>query len=91
MHLVTHLTAFIAVIDPGQGTQPPGTAGINKLVSWVAWGALVCCVVGMIAAGGKMALAVHRGDGGEHVQRLGLVLIGSIIVGAASGLVGAVA
>ena len=77
------------VIDPGQGTAPPGSQGVVTIVSWVAWVAVALCVVGVIAAGVGMLFAGRRGDGGEHVKTLGYVLAGSIVIGGASALVGA--
>ena len=77
------------VIDPGQGTAPPGSEGVVTIVSWVAWIAVALCVVGVIAAGVGMLFAGRRGEGGEHVKTLGYVLAGSIVIGGASALVGA--
>ena len=36
----------LAIIDPGQGTAPPGSGQLTTLVSYVAWGVTVLCVVG---------------------------------------------
>ncbi len=85
------LTSVIAAVpNPGQGTQPPGSDGIVTIIKWAAWIGLAVCVLGVIIAGGSMAVASRRGEGGEHMSRLGWVLGGCIIIGAASGLVGAV-
>lgn len=88
-------TAFVFDIiaqipNPGQGSQPPGTQGFQTILKWAAWVGLAVCVLGVIIAGGSMAVASRRGEGGEHMSRLGWVLGGCIIIGAASGLVGAV-
>jgi hypothetical protein len=47
------------------------------------------CVLGIIIAGTMMAIGQRRGEGGEHASRLGWVIAGCIVIGAASGLVGA--
>jgi hypothetical protein len=47
------------------------------------------CVLGVLIAGGMMAVSMQRGSGGEHVARLGWALGGCIVIGAASALVGA--
>jgi len=83
------LDVYADVIDPGQGTAPPGSQGVVTIVSWVAWVAVALCVVGVIAAGVGMLFAGRRGEGGEHVKTLGYVLAGSIVIGGASALVGA--
>lgn len=76
--------------NPGNGAQPPGTKGFQTILQWAAWIGLAVCVLGVIIAGGSMAVASRRGEGGEHMSRLGWVLGGCIVIGAASGLVGAV-
>jgi len=79
-----------AVPDPGRGSQPPGSDGLVTIIKWAAWIGLAVCVLGVIIAGASMAVASRRGDGGEHMSKLGWVLGGCIIIGSASGLVGAV-
>lgn len=79
-----------AVPDPGRGSQPPGSGGLVTIIKWAAWIGLAVCVLGVIIAGASMAVASRRGDGGEHMSKLGWVLGGCIIIGSASGLVGAV-
>ena len=75
--------------DPGSGTAPPGSEGLLAILSWAAWIAFGICVLGVIIAGGAMAIGNRRGEGGEHATRLGWVLAGSIVIGSASALVGA--
>lgn len=79
-----------ATPDPGGGQAPPGSEGFLTILRWAAWIASGVCVLGVIVAGGAMALA-HRGHGGggENAARLGWVLAGCIVIGSAAGLVGA--
>lgn len=77
------------VPNPGRGAPPPGSQGIVKILGWAAWVAFSLCVMGVIAAGAMMAISSRRGEGGEHVSRLGYVFGGCIIIGSASALVGA--
>ncbi|QAY65004.1 hypothetical protein ET495_17275 (plasmid) [Xylanimonas allomyrinae] len=77
------------VPDPGAGTQPPGAEGFTKILGWAAWIAFGVCVLGVIVAGATMAIQSRRGEGGEHMSRLGWVLAGCIVIGSASALVGA--
>jgi hypothetical protein len=83
------LTVLAAVPNPGQGAAPPGSEGILTILKWAAWIALVVCVLGVIVAGAMMSVQARRGEGGEHASRLGWVLAGCILIGSASGLVGA--
>lgn len=84
------LTPLSAVYDPGQGTLPNGFQGnAQTIVSWVAGGAVLLCLVGVIIAGVKLAHAHRQGVGGpEQIQSLGWTLIGCAVVGAASAVVG---
>jgi hypothetical protein len=68
--------------------QPPGTAGFVALMGWAKWVALTVCIVGLIAAGALMAIQSRRGEGGEHVGKIGMALGGVIVISAASSLVG---
>lgn len=78
-----------AVPNPGSGSPPPGGEKFTTILQWVAWGALGVCVMGVIICGGAMAISHRHGSGGEHAARLGWVLAGCVVVGAASGIVGA--
>lgn len=68
--------------------QPPGTEAISDIMGWAKWVALAVCLLGLIAAGALMAIQSHRGEGGEHVGRIGKALAGVIIISAAGALVG---
>lgn len=89
MVLQAYTSLLAQLPDPGRGTAPPGSEGISTIISWAAWVAFAVCILGVIIAGGMMALGSRRGEGGEHAGRLGMVLGGCIVIGAASGLVGA--
>lgn len=79
---------WIADIPNPEPGQPPGTGGFSDLISWVKWVALAVCLAGLIAAGAMMAINTRRGEGGEHVGRIGMALGGVIIIGAAGAMVG---
>lgn len=75
--------------NPGGGEPPPGSEGLLQILRWAFWIASAVCVLGVIIAGGAMALAMQgHGRGGENVARLGWVLAGCIVIGSASALVG---
>lgn len=88
--VVTSGQVLAAVPDPGQGVAPPGSEGFLTIIRWAAWIAFGICVLGVIVAGGAMAIQSRRGEGGEHASRLGWTLAGCIVIGSASALVGAV-
>lgn len=57
-------------------------------MGWAKWVALAVCVLGLIAAGALMAIQSRRGEGGEHVGKIGMALGGVIVISAAGSLVG---
>lgn len=68
--------------------QPPGTDGFNTVMGWGKWVALAVCILGLFAAGAMMAIQSRRGEGGEHVGKIGMSLGGVIVISAAASLVG---
>lgn len=68
-------------------TEPPGAAQFDTLLGWAKWISLGVCVLGLVAAGALMAFQSHRGEGSEHLHRVGMALIGVVIISAASSLV----
>lgn len=91
MEVLNNLSALSAAVpDPGQGEAPPGSEGLLRILRWAAFVALVACVLGVIVCGALMALQHQRGGGGEHANRLGMVMAGAIIIGSASALITAV-
>ncbi|GAB3918929.1 hypothetical protein GCM10011575_28970 [Microlunatus endophyticus] len=68
--------------------MPAGLNGFTTIMGWAKWVALAVCVLGLVAAGGMMAINARRGEGGEHVGRIGMALGGVIVISAASSLVG---
>ncbi|MFC3690351.1 hypothetical protein [Aquipuribacter hungaricus] len=66
---------------------PPGAEGFLTILNWVSWVALAICVAGVVFCGIAMVISSRRGEGGEHVGKLGTVLAGCVVVGAASGFV----
>ncbi len=85
-------TDFVALLplqvpDPNP-VQPPGTEGFTSIMGWAKWVALAVCVLGLIAAGALMAIQSRRGEGGEHVGKIGMALGGVIVISAAGSLVG---
>jgi peptidoglycan/LPS O-acetylase OafA/YrhL len=82
------LVALPMAIPNPDPVQPPGTDGFNDVMGWAKWIALACCILGLFAAGAMMAFNSRRGEGGEHVGRIGYALGGVIVISAAVALVG---
>jgi hypothetical protein len=73
--------------DPAP-VQPPGTDGLLSIMGWAKWVALALCIMGLVAAGAMMSWQSRRGEGGEHVGKIGMSLGGVIVISAAGALVG---
>ncbi|MGI8412370.1 MAG: hypothetical protein ACR2LV_05460 [Solirubrobacteraceae bacterium] len=88
--LTAGMLHVFAVLDPGQGLAPPGSAKATTIVKWMAWGTFGVCVLGVLLAAAKMAIAHQRGGGhGEHGASLAWVLMAAVVAGSASALIGA--
>ncbi|QGN35672.1 hypothetical protein GJV80_17335 [Microlunatus sp. Gsoil 973] len=86
---LTHWVALIPLDIPNPKAQmPEGLDGFTTILGWAKWVALAVCVLGLIAAGAMMAINARRGEGGEHVGRIGMALGGVIVISAAGSLVG---
>lgn len=94
-HATDHVSVLIqhagGIPNPGRGTPPPGSQKILTIIRWVAWLCFSVCIIGVLGAGAMMAISAFGSHqrGGEHMGRLGWVLGGCVVIGAASGLVGA--
>ncbi|WP_250447712.1 hypothetical protein [Actinotalea sp. C106] len=92
MSILTTLTTvavdvMAAVPDPAP-RRPPGIEGFDAILSWAKWVSLAVCLLGLFAAGALMAIQSRRGEGGEHVGKIGMALGGVIVISAAGALVG---
>lgn len=88
--LAKFLPLLIPIDDPPDNTPkaPSEVSGkIGEVVNYITWIGMMVCVIGIIIAGTMMAIGQRRGEGGEHASRLGWVVAGCIVIGAASGIV----
>jgi hypothetical protein len=72
------------------GDHAANVGGINTILGWATWIAFGICVLSLMVAGVRMGLG-HRHEGQKHVDRLGVILVATIIISAAVGLVTAIA
>ncbi|MEV0732377.1 hypothetical protein [Polymorphospora sp. NPDC050346] len=87
--MIDVLAQLAAVPDPGGGVAPPGVEGnVLLILQWIAWLATAACVGGLIVTAARMAIAHRRGDD-THIGQLGWIAGACILLGSASGLVGA--
>ena len=71
-------------------TAPVGSDAISSMIGWIKWGALACCFVSALLAGGMIPLGntSRRGELAERGKTtLICAVIGSVIVAIACSLV----
>lgn len=73
---------------PGPAVAPPelqakGTA----VLGFILWGVMLLAVVGVLVCAGTMVVAHRRGSWDEHGAKLGALILGCVLAGAASGVV----
>jgi len=86
--MTSHVLADVPNPTP---VQPPGTDGVNTILGWMMWGGFAVAVGALIAVGILVALSLGRGEGGHVSGKVLMPLLGAIIIGAASGMIGLLA
>lgn len=90
--VVTLTTLMVGLAGPASGAaptpgqeQPPGTEGLDTMLSWGGWTVSFVAVAGLLIVAAMMALKHQQGRGGnEAMGSLGWVL-GACVLGAAAG------
>lgn len=82
--------APLADINQPNASQPPGTESIQKILRWAVWIVMFLAVIGIFITAGAMALGAARGQGTDHMGRLGWVFGGMALALGAAGIVNAI-
>ncbi|MFF5768856.1 hypothetical protein ACFY8V_01590 [Streptomyces californicus] len=75
------------VPKPGMDAPAELTDKVNDVLGVVAWAGTAAGVAGVLITGAMMAISMRRGEGSEHMGRLGMVLAGCVLVATAGPLV----
>ncbi|ARF63686.1 MULTISPECIES: hypothetical protein [Streptomyces] len=75
------------VPNPGMDAPAELTDKVNDVLGVVAWAGTAAGVAGVLITGAMMAISMRRGEGSEHMGRLGMVLAGCVLVATAGPLV----
>jgi hypothetical protein len=75
------------VIPDPTPTIPAEADGLLLVLNWASGIGLALGVLGVIIAGIGMLIVWNRGQGGDHLAKLGWVLGGCIIITGAGGIV----
>jgi uncharacterized membrane protein YeiH len=81
---VLHTVALHAVLAIGDA--PPGSEKFTMIIKWVLWICNSLVVIAFMIIGAQLAMAIRRGDSGQHVAALGSAMAGAVIIGVASAL-----
>jgi hypothetical protein len=90
--VITSLPAGMILAGPSFNSTPtaiPGVSHLQIVIGYTSWVATALCLIGLITTGAVMAVSYHHGSN-EHVGKLGAVVAGCLIVGAASPIAGSV-
>ncbi|KAF4410150.1 MULTISPECIES: hypothetical protein [Streptomyces] len=75
------------VPDPVRDAPPELTEKVDTVLGIVAWVGTAAGVAGVLITGAMMSMSLRRGEGSEHLGRLGMVLAGCVLVTSAGPLV----
>lgn len=83
MLTLTNLAVTVASSIPDiTPEQPPGAEGFLTVVNWVAWGAIICGVVGFLCSAGYLGFASFTGREIQGFKGLVISIIVCILVAA---------
>ncbi|MFE0730733.1 hypothetical protein [Streptomyces antibioticus] len=87
--LLHEASTLLAAGVPQPASNAPGalTAKVNTVLGIAAWAGTAAGVAGVLITGAMMAVSLKRGEGSEHMSRLGMVLGGCVLVATAGPLV----
>ncbi|AVH57136.1 MULTISPECIES: hypothetical protein [Streptomyces] len=74
---------------PNPARDAPGalTGKVDDVLGILAWAGTAAGVAGVLITGAMMAISMRRGEGSEHMGRLGMVLGGCVLVATAGPVV----
>ncbi len=92
IHALLHARALsvAGVIPDPAPSAPVGSGAISSMIGWIKWGALACCFVSALLAGGMIPIGntSRRGELAERGKTtLICAVIGSVIVAIACSLI----
>ncbi|MFF7987730.1 hypothetical protein ACFZDK_53345 [Streptomyces sp. NPDC007901] len=75
--------ASSSVPQPGRAAPGALADAVNLVLGIAGWAGTAAGVAGIIITGAMMAVSMKRGEGSEHLSRLGMVLGGCVLVSTA--------
>ena len=87
-HVLTAASQYTGLLPDPDPVAPPGFEGVATILSWAKWVGLIAAILALIAVAVMFMFNSRRGEGGEHLTTFVAILIGVMIIGAATALVG---
>ncbi|MFJ3498445.1 hypothetical protein ACIPPJ_33315 [Streptomyces sp. NPDC086091] len=85
--MINEFLTLAAVPDPGRDAPQELQDMVNLVLGIAAWAGTAAGVAGVLVTGAMMAVSFKRGEGSEHMGRLGMILGGCVLVATAGPLV----
>ncbi|MFD4577657.1 hypothetical protein ACFWNK_35655 [Streptomyces sp. NPDC058417] len=85
--MINEFFALAAVPQPGRDAPGELQDMVNRVLGIAAWAGTAAGVAGVLVTGAMMAVSFKRGEGSEHMGRLGMILGGCVLVATAGPLV----
>ncbi len=83
--LLLRIAAALPDPDP---VAPPGFEAVGTILGWAKWAGLIAAILALVGLGVAFMVSSRRGEGGDHIRTFIGILVGVIIIGAATALVG---
>lgn len=77
----------LAQIGDVKPAPPPGFEKFLTIMSWIIWGAVIFCIIGLVVAGALLAYQRMQGGGGDAQMKIVGAMVGAVIIGLAGTLI----
>ena len=86
--ITTFAMSLPTLIPDPDPIAPPGVGGgISAIIGIAKWGGLIVAVLALISLGAVVGINARRGEGGEHVQKFVVILLGVLIISGAVSII----
>ena len=74
-------------VDPVKPVTPPGIGSIYTVLGMLTWAVGIAALAGILITAIQMAIQHRRNEGGEHMAKLGWIMLACVLGGAAAAIV----
>merc|ERR1711981_1489825 len=84
--LAADVVNVLAALPDPDPVAPPGFEAVGTILGWAKWVGLIAAILALIAVAVMFMFNSRRGEGGEHVKTFVAILVGVMVIGAATAL-----